>query len=298
MQSHINTPFMMKKVLILGAAAALFAACGPTKNAKPDPLAVTNDSLAQVIAAKDSIINDAFNSIGEIAAGIDRIAEHERLVTAAAASGTELSKPMKERVAENIAAISELLDKNRATIARLQVSADKLKEARVQIGGLERLITQLQEQLDQKNTQLASLTDQVKALKVEIAALGHTVTNLEQDKTELQGAVAEQDAQLHTVYYIVGKEKELLDDEIIDKKGFIGRTRVMNDQAKLDDFTVADDRVIERIPIGKNRVRIVTIHPETSYILIKGDKNEIEELVITDKEAFWQNSRMLVISHK
>ncbi|WP_294600463.1 hypothetical protein [uncultured Rikenella sp.] len=288
----------MKKVLILGAAAALFAACGPTKNAKPDPLAVTNDSLAQVIAAKDSIINDAFNSIGEIAAGIDRIAEHERLVTAAAASGTELSKPMKERVAENIAAISELLDKNRATIARLQVSADKLKEARVQIGGLERLITQLQEQLDQKNTQLASLTDQVKALKVEIAALGHTVTNLEQDKTELQGAVAEQDAQLHTVYYIVGKEKELLDDEIIDKKGFIGRTRVMNDQAKLDDFTVADDRVIERIPIGKNRVRIVTIHPETSYILIKGDKNEIEELVITDKEAFWQNSRMLVISHK
>lgn len=288
----------MKRLLILGAVATLVAACGPKQNAKPDPLVVANDSLSQVIAAKDSIINDAFNSIGEIAASIDRIAEHERLVTAAAASGTELSKPMKERVAENITAISELLDKNRAAIARLQVSADKLKEARVQIGGLERLITQLQEQLDQKNTQLASLTDQVKALKVEIAALGHTVTNLEQDKTELQGAVAEQDAQLHTVYYIVGKEKELLDDQIIDKKGFIGRTRVMNDQAKLDDFTAADDRVIERIPIGKNRVRIVTIHPETSYILIKGDKNEIEELVITDKDAFWQNSRMLVISHK
>ncbi|WP_300729067.1 hypothetical protein [uncultured Rikenella sp.] len=288
----------MKRLLILGAVATLVAACGPKQNAKPDPLVVANDSLSQVIAAKDSIINDAFNSIGEIAASIDRIAEHERLVTAAAASGTELSKPMKERVAENITAISELLDKNRAAIARLQVSADKLKEARVQIGGLERLITQLQEQLDQKNTQLASLTDQVKALKVEIAALGHTVTNLEQDKTELQGAVAEQDAQLHTVYYIVGKEKELLDDQIIDKKGFIGRTRVMNDQAKLDDFTAADDRVIERIPIGKNRVRIVTIHPETSYILIKGDNNQIEELVITDKDAFWQNSRMLVISHR
>ncbi|WP_297624646.1 hypothetical protein [uncultured Rikenella sp.] len=288
----------MKRLLILGAVATLVAACGPKQNAKPDPLVVANDSLSQVIAAKDSIINDAFNSIGEIAASIDRIAEHERLVTAAAASGTELSKPMKERVAENITAISELLDKNRAAIARLQVSADKLKEARVQIGGLERLITQLQEQLDQKNTQLASLTDQVKAMKVEIAALGHTVTNLEQDKTELQGAVAEQDAQLHTVYYIVGKEKELLDDQIIDKKGFIGRTRVMNDQAKLDDFTAADDRVIERIPIGKNRVRIVTIHPETSYILIKGDNNQIEELVITDKDAFWQNSRMLVISHR
>lgn len=287
----------MKKILICAAAAALFASCGP-KSAAPDPMALVNDSLSQVIAAKDSIINDAFSSIGEIAANISRIAEREKLVTVQTSTGGELTKPVKEQIAENIAAISELLDKNRATIARLQVSAKQLKDANVKIDGLQTLIAQLQEQIDQKNAQLAALTDQVKALKVEVESLGHTVANLENDKTELQGTVADQDARLHTVYYIVGDDKELMQKDIVDKKGFIGRTRVVSENASMDDFTKADDRTVERIPIGKTKVRIVTSHPEQSYMLVKGAKDVVEELVITDKTAFWSNSKILVISHK
>lgn len=287
----------MKKILILAATATLFASCGP-KSQTPDSTVMANDSLTQVIAAKDSIINDAFNSISEIAANINQIAEREKLVTKQTSTGGELTKPVKEQIAENIAAISELLDQNRATIARLQTSAKKLKEANVKIESLQTLIAQLQAQLDQKNAQLAALTDQVKALKVEVEALGHTVSNLESDKAELQTTVAEQDAQLHTVYYIVATDKELLEKDIIDKKGVIGRTRVVSDNASMDSFTKADDRTVERIPIGKSKVKIVTSHPENSYMLVKGSKDVVEELVITDKEAFWKNSKILVISHK
>lgn len=287
----------MKKILILAAAAASLASCGP-KSAAPDPASQANDSLSLVIAAKDSIINDAFNSIGEIAANISRIAERENLVTRQTSAGGELTKPVREQIAENITAISELLDKNRATIARLQVSARKLKDANVRIEGLQTLIAQLQEQLDQKNAQLAALTDQVKALKVEVEALGHTVSNLENDKTELQGTVADQDAKLHTVYYIVASDKDLVAKDIVDKKGLIGRTRVVSDNASMTDFTQADDRTVERIPVGKTKVRIVTSHPENSYMLVKGSKDVVEELVITDKDTFWKNSKMLVISHK
>lgn len=287
----------MKKVLVLAAAAALFASCGP-KAEKPDTTTMVNDSLAQVVAAKDSIINDAFNSIGEIAANINQIAEREKLVTKQTSAGGELTKPVREQIAENITAIGELLDKNRATIARLQVSANKLQAANVKIDALQTLIAQLQEQLDQKNAQLAALTDQVKALKVEVQALGHTISNLENDKAELQGTVADQDARLHTVYYIVASDKELKEKEIVDKKGLIGRTRVVSDNASMDNFTKADDRTVERIPIGKAKVKIVTAHPENSYMLVKGAKDVVEELVITDKDAFWKNSKMLVISHK
>ena len=287
----------MKKVLVLAAAAALFASCGP-KAEKPDTTAMVNDSLAQVVAAKDSIINDAFNSIGEIAANINQIAEREKLVTKQTSAGGELTKPVREQIAENITAIGELLDKNRATIARLQVSANKLQAANVKIDALQTLIAQLQEQLDQKNAQLVALTDQVKALKVEVQALGHTISNLENDKAELQGTVADQDARLHTVYYIVASDKELKEKEIVDKKGLIGRTRVVSDNASMDNFTKADDRTVERIPIGKAKVKIVTAHPENSYMLVKGAKDVVEELVITDKDAFWKNSKMLVISHK
>lgn len=286
----------MKKFLILAAVATLFAACG-TGN-KPDPMAMANDSLAQVITMKDSIINDAFNSIGDIAANINQITEREKLVTNQASAGGELTKPVKEQIADNIAAISELLEKNRVTIARLQASAKKLKDANVEIGALQALVAQLQEQLAQKDAQLASLTDQVRALKVEVESLGHTVANLEGDKAELQGTVADQDAQLHTVYYLVATDKELVKKDIVDKKGFIGRTRVVSDNASMADFTKADDRSVERIPIGKAKVKIVTSHPESSYMLVKGAKDVVEELVITDKEAFWKNSKMLVVSHK
>ena len=287
----------MKKVLVLAAAAALFASCGP-KAEKPDTTAMVNDSLAQVVAAKDSIINDAFNSIGEIAANINQIAEREKLVTKQTSAGGELTKPVREQIAENITAIGELLDKNRATIARLQVSANKLQAANVKIDALQTLIAQLQEQLDQKNAQLAALTDQVKALKVEVQALGHTISNLENDKAELQGTVVFQNTRRHTVYYIVASDKELKEKEIVDKKGLIGRTRVVSDNASMDNFTKADDRTVERIPIGKAKVKIVTAHPENSYMLVKGAKDVVEELVITDKDAFWKNSKMLVISHK
>lgn len=287
----------MKHLLPYVALATLLSACGP-KAGQPDPLALANDSLSQVIAAKDSIINDAFNSIGEIAANITQIAEREKLVTQQTSAGGELTKPVKEQIAENIEAISELLDKNRATIARLQVSAKKLQEANVKIDALQTLIAQLQEQLDQKNAQLAALTDQVKALKVEVEALGHTVTNLENDKAELQETVADQDAELHTVYYIVASDKELKEKEIITKKGFIGRTRVMSEKASLAHFTKADNRTVERIPIGKPKITIVTAHPENSYMLVKGAKDAVEEIVITDKDNFWKNSKILVVSHK
>lgn len=287
----------MKHLLPYVALATLLASCGP-KASQPDPMVLANDSLSQVIAAKDSIINDAFNSIGEIAANINQIAEREKLVTKQTSAGGELTKPVKEQIAENIEAISELLDKNRATIARLQVSAKKLQEANVKIDALQTLIAQLQEQLDQKNAQLAALTDQVKALKVEVEALGHTVTNLENDKAELQETVADQDAELHTVYYIVASDKELQEKEIVTKKGFIGRTRVMSDNASLANFTKADNRTVERIPIGKAKVTIVTSHPENSYMLVKGAKDAVEEIVITDKDAFWKNSKILVVSYK
>lgn len=290
----------MKKIQILSAAAfaACVVSCGPKAAQTERTATLTEDSLARVIEAKDSIINDAFNSIGEISANINQIAEREKLVVRQTSAGGELAKPVREQVAENVAAIGELLDRNRTAIARLQASARKLQAANVKIDALQTLIAQMQEQVDQKNAQLAALTDQVKALKVEVEALGHTVSNLENDKAELQNTVADQDAQLHVVYYIVASDKELVRKDIVDKRGMIGRTRVVSDNATMEDFTRADDRTVERIPIGHAKVRIVTSHPENSYMLVKDSKDVVDELVITDGQAFWKNSRILVVSHK
>ncbi len=284
----------MKKTLLLLVSAALLVSCGEGR--KNQELSASNDSLQNVVAQKDSIINDAFTSISEISANIDLITQREKIVSTQ--TNGELTKSVKEQISDNITAIGQLLEKNRAEIARLQSASKQLKAANVKIDGLQKLVAQLQEQVRSKDAQIAQLSEKLQALNIEVGALQQTVSGLESDKAQLNTTVAAQDSALHNVYYIVGSDKELIAKQIIDKKGLIGRTRVLGENASMNGFTKVDYRKLEHIPIGKAKVRIVTSHPDNSYLLVKSDKEVIKELVITDKKAFWDHSKVLVISHK
>lgn len=285
---------MLKRIVIIPMLALIFVACGTNKQV--DSLTNSNDSLQSVVTQKDSIINDAFTSISEIAANIEQITQREKIVTTQAVG--DLTKSAKAQISDNITAINELLEQNRVTIARLQNSANKLKAANVKIDALQKLVAQLQAQIDEKDVQLAQLSDKIKALNVEVASLGRTVSNLQGDKAQLEESVTEKENQLNTVYYIIGVEKELVRKDIIDKKGFIGKTRTLSDNASMADFSKADARTLERIPVGKSKIKIVTSHPTNSYMTVMGDRNVVQEIVITDKTAFWANSKILIVSHK
>lgn len=285
---------MLKRISIITLLAAIFVACGD--QAQVQNLATSKDSLLTIVAQKDSIINDAFSSISDIAANIDQITQREKIVTTQAVG--DLSKSAKAQINDNINAINELLEKNRITISRLQGSANKLKAANVKIDALQKLIEQLQAQIQNKDAQLAQLSDKIKTLNVEVAALGRTVVNLETDKAQLEGTVTEQENTINTVHYVIGVEKELIKKDIIDKKGFIGKTRTVSDNATMTDFTKADARTLERIPVNKAKIKIVTNHPTNSYMTVMGDDKVVQEIVITDKAAFWSNSKILVVSHK
>lgn len=289
-----KTIIKMKKLLLLAAIATLFACEG--NKAEIAKLDTTNDSLKVVVAAKDSIINEAFINIDEIATTLSLIADREKLVTKQASS--EINKTTKEQITDNITAISDLLEKNRKTISALWASTQKLKDANVKIDGLQKLVESLQQQIEAKDADIQALAEQVKSLNIEIANLGTTVTNLSQDKKQLEEKVATQTNQMNEVFYIVGSEKSLKERGIVDKKGFIGRTQTLSSSANMTDFTKGDIRKIERISIGRKGVTIVSSHPANSYMMVEGAKKVIEELVITDKDAFWRNSKVLVISYK
>lgn len=285
----------MKRLLILSiVVASMMSSCG--NQAEMEKLGSQKDSLSVVVAMKDSIINDAFININDIASTLNQITEREKLVTKQTSG--DLNKTTKQQISENIAAISELLEKNRAAIGRLQASSAKLKQANVQIEGLQQLVASLQQQLLDKDAQIEALAEQIKALNIQVADLGTSVKNLEQDKSKLEGTVSEQTQQLNTVYYIVGNEKKLMKSEIIDKQGFIGRTRVAGANADLTEFTKSDLRTLERIAVGGKKVKIVTNHPQNSYMLVMGSKGVVEEIVITDKNEFWKNSKILIVSYK
>lgn len=287
----------MKKMFFLATLAVAvlaFTACG--HKAEMAAAKAISDSLQMEVQAKDSLLNDAFGNIEEIATALSQISEREKIV--ASTSAGEINKSAKERISENIAAISELLQQNRAAINRLSASARQLKAANVKIAALESLVASLEQQMADKDKQIEKMAQELENLQIEVAELKDLNATLSGQKNQLESTVAQQTEALNTVYYIVGQDRELTKSGIVDKKGFIGRTAVLGKNADMKAFTQADLRQLDRIEIGQKGVKLVSAHPAESYVLVKGDKNTVTELVISDKKAFWSASKVLVVSYR
>lgn len=255
-----------------------------------------SDSLELVVSAKDSLINAVFADINAISENLALIKSRENLITmAGAAEGGR--RPVAE-INSDIAAIDRLLKENKEKIASLQRSAALLRKANLHVASLEKMIADMNGQLAEKSGEvdrlrekLAQMGIEVESLSQEVAVRSAEVENLSSEKVELQN-------QLHTVYYIVGPEKELRDAQIIDKQGFIGRTLTVGKNGNLDSFTSADSRLLSEIPVGQKKASVVTSHPEDSYELVAGGDKMVEKLLITDPVRFWESSKVLIISYK
>ena len=291
----------MKKILYL-FALLLLASC--TDGQKTERLTSQNDSLAVVVAQKDSVLNEVFSSLSIVTENLNAIKSRENIINENIDKG-EIPKGTTTQINEDIEAINQLLIANRQTIARLQQSADQLKKANVKIGSFEKLIAQLNAQIESKDQEIKILKQNLENMHVQVAELTEQVSGLNTqvsgltaEKTSLEGEVKTQNNILNTGYYIVGSEKELLSKEIVYKSGFIGRTLKINENRSLDSFTQVDIRNFDDVKIGHKKATLVSSHPAGSYEFVMNDSGVFESLVIKDKSKFWEYSKVLVISYK
>lgn len=291
----------MKKFLYL-FALLLLASC--TGRQKAEQLVGEKDSLATVVAQKDSVLNEVFSSLSTVTENLNAIKSRENIINENIDKG-EIPKGTTTQINEDIEAINQLLIANRQTIARLQQSADQLKKANVKIGSFEKLIAQLNAQVESKDQEIKILKQNLENMHVQVAELTEQVSGLNTqvsgltaEKTSLEGEVKTQNNILNTGYYIVGSEKELLSKEIVYKSGFIGRTLKINENRSLDSFTQVDIRNFDDVKIGHKKTTLVSSHPAGSYEFVMNDSGVFESLVIKDKSKFWEYSKVLVISYK
>ena len=291
----------MKKILYL-FVLLLLASC--TGGQKTERLTSQNDSLAVAVAQKDSVLNEVFSSLSTVTENLNAIKSRENIINENIDKG-EIPKGTTPQINEDIEAINQLLIANRQTIARLQQSADQLKKANVKIGSFEKLIAQLNAQIESKDQEIKILKQNLENMHVQVAELTEQVSGLNTqvsgltaEKTSLEGEVKTQNNILNTGYYIVGSEKELLSKEIVYKSGFIGRTLKINENRSLDSFTQVDIRNFDDVKIGHKKATLVSSHPAGSYEFVMNDSGVFESLVIKDKSKFWEYSKVLVISYK
>lgn len=280
----------MKKLFFIACCAALLVTgCKDGKNT-PDLASVHQaDSLNDIIAQKDSEINDLMGTFNEVQEGLRKISEAEERVTLAK-SGESANK--KQQMKEDIQFIADQMKKNKELIAQLQ---KKLEGSSLAATQLKKTIEELTAQLAEKEKQLQALREDLDKKDIHIAELDESINNLNTNvsnlKTESQGkteVINAQDKQLNTAWYVFGTKKELKNQHIMEDG------KVMNGNFNKNYFTKIDIRNTTEIKLYSKSVKLMTAHPSSSYSLAR-DANKQYTLRITNPQIFWSTSKYLVV---
>ena len=280
---------MKKLFFMVCCAALLMTGCKDGKNAPGLASVQQTDSLNDVIAQKDSEINEMMGTLNDIEEGFRLINEAENRV-ALLKNGEGTSK--KQNLKENIQFIAERMKQNRELIAKLQ---KQLESSTLKGGQLKKTIDNLTAQLEEKDKQLLALREELDKKDIHISELDETignlntnVSNLSADNQQKAETINAQDKQLNTAWYVFGTKKELKGQHILEGG------KVMNGNVNKNYFTKVDIRNTTEIKLYSKSAKLLTAHPASSYSLTH-DASKQYVLRITNPQIFWSTSKYLVV---
>ena len=280
---------MKKLFFMVCCAALLMTGCKDGKNAPGLASVQQTDSLNDVIAQKDSEINEMMGTLNDIEEGFRLINEAENRV-ALLKNGEGTSK--KQNLKENIQFIAERMKQNRELIAKLQ---KQLESSTLKGGQLKKTIDNLTAQLEEKDKQLLALREELDKIDIHISELDETignlntnVSNLSADNQQKAETINAQDKQLNTAWYVFGTKKELKGQHILEGG------KVMNGNFNKNYFTKVDIRNTTEIKLYSKSAKLLTAHPASSYSLTH-DASKQYVLRITNPQIFWSTSKYLVV---
>lgn len=280
---------MKKLFFMVCCAALLMTGCKDGKNAPGLASVQQTDSLNDVIAQKDSEINEMMGTLNDIEEGFRLINEAENRV-ALLKNGEGTSK--KQNLKENIQFIAERMKQNRELIAKLQ---KQLESSTLKGGQLKKTIDNLTAQLEEKDKQLLALREELDKKDIHISELDETignlntnVSNLSADNQQKAETINAQDKQLNTAWYVFGTKKELKGQHILEGG------KVMNGNFNKNYFTKVDIRNTTEIKLYSKSAKLLTAHPASSYSLTH-DASKQYVLRIINPQIFWSTSKYLVV---
>ncbi len=281
----------MKRLLFFGFCLAALASCNQGKEAD-GKVAKQLDSLNQVIAQRDTELDDLMATMNEIEEGFREINEAEGRVSLAK-QGEGANR--EQRIRENMQFIQSTMKQNRELIEKLQ---KQLRQSSINSDELKRTIANLTKQLEEKDKEIQNLRAELDAKNIHISELDEQIANLSTSVNSLttegqekSQRISKQDEQLNTGWYVFGTKKELREQNILDGG------EVLRSDFNRDYFTKVDIRVTKEIKLYSSSAKMLTSHPESSYTLQR-DANKQYVLRITNPQSFWSTSKYLVIQVK
>lgn len=280
----------MKQLKLFACLALLLLGACTGKKSSPDLANMEqNDSLQRIIAQRDSEINDMMSTLNEIQEGLSAINQAENRLSIAR-EGEGVNKTVQ--IKENIKFIANTMARNRELMKRLQ---QQLRESRFNGDELRKTISNLTQQLDDKEQELQRLKAELDAKDIHIAELDEKIDNLNDNVENLQTdaqqkaqTISNQDKQLNTAWFVFGTKKELKEQHIMENG------KVLQSNFNKNYFAKIDIRIDKEIKFYSKSARILTMHPSGSYTLTP-DVNKQYVLRITNPQLFWSTSKYLVV---
>lgn len=284
-------------IVTITCLAIIGFGCGGEKE---ETVSRDHQDLIYAAEQKDKDIEDFIRSMLKIQNNLDSIKELERIVTLNRPSGPEGSKGMDEKILDDIKLLYMKMEQNKLIIAKMEKD---LKNSSIYNEQLAKMIDRLKKDLAEKQEEIFKLKDELAKSKIYIDELITDVDKLALEKENLEESVrqkedelAAKDDEMHTAYWTVGTAKELKERGVMTSEGgFIGlgKAKKLSASVDLTKLTKVNTKELKNVPIGGKKAELISPHPNGSFEW-KGEKKK-DELIITDPNSFWRNSKVLVI---
>jgi chromosome segregation ATPase len=287
----------MRILAIIVTISMLFASCDQREKELEQKVL----ELEQTNAQKDEDIDAFISSITEIQLNLDSIKELEGIVTARAINNQETPANAEDAIVEDMMLIYENMKKTRSQIETLE---KKLDQSSIASDKLKNMLAKLKQDIKEKDEEITLLKQGLAEANIYIDKLMSSVDRLALENERRIKVIQEKNLELQkkeeeiqTGFWAVGNAKDLRERNIIDKEGAflgLGGVKVISEDMNLDDLEKINILEVTEIAIDAKKAELVTPHPKDSYEFVEEGK-KVTKLVIDDPDAFWQNSKVLVI---
>ena len=292
----------MRKVILFAAGAMMVIGLGACveNSGKYKALQAQLDSLQNSYNVQGAELDEVFATINEIEQGLSSIRESESILAVQTADGIEIKAGSKEQLKSDVEAIKSAIKNYQDEIKKLEndkrlQSAQfkkRLSAMQKELKEKSEIIETISRQLEEKEAQIARQSKQIATLDETVSNLKDEVSTLSTEGQQLKAKVADQEAEIYSVYYIVGSKAELIEAGVMTRGGLFKSSKVSY-QAEKDAFVKIDLREISEINTNAGKAKVMSIHPKGTYACVENDGEMV--LNISDPEKFWQQTKYLVI---
>lgn len=296
----------MKKIFValfaVAVAIASLSSCNKeVDNSQAEAWKQEKDSLMKVNSQQQAVLDQMTEAMAEIASCLDTIAVHEKVIISGIdEDGNRLSR---KGIRNRLEILAQVISEQKERLGSLEA---KFSQSTMQIGQLNSIIEFLESSLAQKDAEVEKLKAEVNSknfnvavLEEKVSQMSDTIASERATNSEQRQQIANQDAQLNEVYYIIDTEAQLLSKGLLSKEGKIIKKKKVN-FSNIDKsyLTKGDIRTLHTIRIQGKSPKFITDVPKNSYSLDK-NSNESYTLTIADPTSFWSaNNRILIIQVK